>query len=169
MKKFSAFIILLLFSVNLTYAQKSKTNKSEKIFTKNWRVIKSKDNSSLSSVKPNKKINANRVDGKIFTKNWKVIESKNKSSLSSVKPNKKINANRVDGKILGERKMNSSDSHSRSKKQNKSTYSNSLNNSSLSNKSITSSGALTKARTTVRKPNKRATKKNKFFSTKNRE
>jgi len=144
MKKFSSFIILLLFSVNLIYAQKSNTNKSEKIFAKNWRVIKSNTNKSE----------------KIPTKNWRVIESKNKSSWSSVKPNKKINANMNSSKS---KTMNSSVSHSRPKKQNRSTYSNSLNNS-LSNKGVTSSGALTKARTTVIKPNKRSTKKNKLFS-----
>jgi len=144
MKKFSAFITLLLFSVSLTYAQKSNTNKSKKIYTENWRLIKSKNNYSgdyLDRVVPRKK---------------------GSNAWTSVRPNKKINTNMNSSKS---KTMNSLVSHSRPKKQNKSTYSNSLNNS-LSNKGVNSSGALTKARTTVRKPNKRSTKKKKLFSEK---
>jgi hypothetical protein len=78
MKKISAFIVLLLFSVSISFAQKSKTDKSEKFYSKNWKIVKSDDNPSWSSLKPDK-----RAVTRVNSSKSKVINSVNSHSKST--------------------------------------------------------------------------------------
>jgi hypothetical protein len=78
MKKISAFILLLLFSVSISFAQKSKTDKSEKFYSKNWKIVKSDDNPSWSSLKPDK-----RAVTRVNSSKSKVINSVNSHSKST--------------------------------------------------------------------------------------
>jgi|TARA_B110000196_G_scaffold58134_1_gene48230 hypothetical protein len=78
MKKISAFIFLLLFSVSISFAQKSKTDKSEKFYSKNWKIVKSDDNPSWSSLKPDK-----RAVTRVNSSKSKVINSVNSHSKST--------------------------------------------------------------------------------------
>jgi hypothetical protein len=78
MKKISAVIFLLLFSVSISFAQKSKTDKSEKFYSKNWKIVKSDDNPSWSSLKPDK-----RAVTRVNSSKSKVINSVNSHSKST--------------------------------------------------------------------------------------
>mgnify|MGYP006154722195 FL=1 len=78
MKKISTFILLLLFSVSTSFAQKSKTDKSEKFYSKNWKIVKSDDNPSWSSLKPDK-----RAVTRVNSSKSKVINSVNSHSKST--------------------------------------------------------------------------------------
>jgi hypothetical protein len=78
MKKISAFIVLLLYSVSISFAQKSKTDKSEKFYSKNWKIVKSDDNPSWSSLKPDK-----RAVTRVNSSKSKVINSVNSHSKST--------------------------------------------------------------------------------------
>ena len=137
MKKISTFILLLLFSVSTSFAQKSKTDKSEKFYSKNWKIVKSDDNPSWSSLKPDKKKN--------FFYHKRAVTRVN-SSKSKV--------------------INSVNSHSKSTKTKKSTYPSAINNT-LTNRGAKKSGSLKKARTTTLKSIRKPIDKKKLFSKKN--
>tara|TARA_B110000438_G_C15816948_1_gene652407 strand:- start:3421 stop:3861 length:441 start_codon:yes stop_codon:yes gene_type:complete len=145
MKKISTFILLLLFSVSTSFAQKSKTDKSEKFYSKNWKIVKSddkqivksEDNPSWSSLKPDKK--------KDFFYHKRAVTRVN-SSKSKV--------------------LNSVNSHSKLTKTKKSTYPSAINNT-LINRGAKKSGSLKKARTTTLKSIRKPMDKKKLFSKKN--
>lgn len=137
MKKISVFILLLLFSVSTSFAQKSKTDKSEKFYSKNWKIVKSDDK--------------------------QIVKSDDNPSWSSLKPDKravtKVNSSK--SKVI-----NSVNSHSESTKTKKSTYPSAINNT-LTNRGAKKSGSLKKARTTTLKSIRNSIDKKKLFSKKN--
>ena len=137
MKKISVFILLLLFSVSTSFAQKSKTDKSEKFYSKNWKIVKSDDK--------------------------QIVKSDDNPSWSSLKPDKravtKVNSSK--SKVI-----NSVNSHSKSTKTKKSTYPSAINNT-LTNRGAKKSGSLKKARTTTLKSIRNSIDKKKLFSKKN--
>ena len=137
MKKISAFIVLLLFSVSISFAQKSKTDKSEKFYSKNWKIVKSDDK--------------------------QIVKSEDNPSWSSLKPDKRAvtRVNSSKSKVI-----NSVNSHSKSTKTKKSTYPSTINNT-LTNRGAKKSGSLKKARTTTLKSIRKPIDKKKLFSKKN--
>lgn len=138
MKKISAFILLLLFSVNTSFAQKSKTDKSEKFYSKNWKIVKSDDK--------------------------QIVKSNDNPSWSSLKPDKKA-VTKVNSSSKS-KVINSVKSHSKSTKTKKSTYPSAINNT-LTNRGANKSGSLKKVRTTSLKSIRKPIDKKKLFSKKN--
>ena len=131
MKKISVLFIVLIFTVGFSYAQKSA--KSEKFYSKNWRVIKPSDNSSWSSLKPKpKNIKSNIVSSskskaldlsnshskpkKIVQSNYPNSSKKNLSTRGSVNSgsllikkisvNKSFRSSKEKKKLFSERKNN---------------------------------------------------------------
>ena len=138
MKKISAFILLLLFSVSTSFAQKSKTDKSEKFYSKNWKIVKSDDK--------------------------QIVKSNDNPSWSSLKPDKKA-VTKVNSSSKS-KVINSVKSHSKSTKTKKSTYPSAINNT-LTNRGANKSGSLKKVRTTSLKSIRKPIDKKKLFSKKN--
>lgn len=138
MKKISAFILLLLFSVNTSFAQKSKTDKSEKFYSKNWKIVKSDDK--------------------------QIVKSNDNPSWSSLKPDKKA-VTKVNSSSKS-KVINSVKSHSKSTKTKKSTYPSAINNT-LTNRGAKKSGSLKKVKTTSLKSIRKPIDKKKLFSKKN--
>ena len=131
MKKISVLFVVLMFTVSFSYAQKSA--KSEKFYSKNWRVIKPSDNSSWSSLKPKpKNIKSNIVSSskskaldlsnshskpkKIVQSNYPNSSKKNLSTRGSVNSgsllikkisvNKSFRSSKEKKKLFSERKNN---------------------------------------------------------------
>jgi len=138
MKKISAFILLLLFSVSTSFAQKSKTDKSEKFYSKNWKIVKSDDK--------------------------QIVKSNDNPSWSSLKPDKKA-VTKVNSSSKS-KVINSVKSHSKSTKTKKSTYPSAINNT-LTNRGAKKSGSLKKVKTTSLKSIRKPIGKKKLFSKKN--
>ena len=138
MKKISAFILLLLFSVSTSFAQKSKTDKSEKFYSKNWKIVKSDDK--------------------------QIVKSDDNPSWSSLKPDKKA-VTKVNSSSKS-KVINSVKSHSKSTKTKKSTYPSAINNT-LTNRGAKKSGSLKKVKTTSLKSIRKPIDKKKLFSKKN--
>lgn len=57
MKKISLFFVFLFLSISFTYAQEPNIDRSEKFYSKNWKSVKTKSNSTWSNLKPSKKKN----------------------------------------------------------------------------------------------------------------
>ena len=74
MKKLAFCFFISIFTFGFTFAQKSNNKKSEKFYTKNWKVVKTDNSSKWEKTKPKKNLSTN-------------------SSLYSTKP-KSINTSR---------------------------------------------------------------------------
>jgi len=75
MKKLITFTFVLLLSVSFSFAQKSN---NEKFYSKNWRIVKSENGSSWSSLKSNKK-----TTPEVNSSKSRVINSHNNHSTAS--------------------------------------------------------------------------------------
>lgn len=59
MKKFTFCFFISIFTFGFTFSQKSNNKKSEKFYSKNWKVVKTDNSSKWEKTKPKKNLSTN--------------------------------------------------------------------------------------------------------------